>query len=421
MIEVPIDYVSAGDVLGKYHTFRKHEIGMSSTVDLVRGYRLTEQVIRKLRDEYRVQYLYIDEPTPELKDVTFIDSYSEPERQQGIVTIIHSMNRMKSSKVMDLKVIGAVVEDIIRNVFSILQNGKGSFKVLSNTFLKVQSHDFYTWEHSVNTAIYAAILALSVPSIFESSRSTEYSIGRTSRLETLVINMLLHDIGKVKIPEAVLNKEERLDPSEIELIRKHPYFGVAYMREINEECEKSGLPWIPSYYLQACLMHHQAFDGSGYPPVRANGGGDVRPLAGAEIPLIGRIAAVADIYDAVSSSRPFRNPFHPVDAIRLLRKEKSKKLDPELTEAFAKVIYPYPIGSTVVLSTQELAVVMGYADEDKFQPSVKPIMKKVRRNGRQEVERLPWAAQQSLTIKPESKIQIVVNKDIYQLEDEHWN
>lgn len=419
MIEVPIDYVAPGDVLGKYHTFRKHEEGMSSTVDLVRGYRLTEKVIRKLRDEYRVQYLYIEEPTPEMKDVTFIESYSEPERQQGIVTIIHSMNRLKSTKVMDLKVIGAVVEDIIRNVFSILQNGKGSFKVLSNTFLKVQSHDFYTWEHSVNTAIYAAILALSVPGIFDSPRSTEYSIGRTSRLETLVINMLLHDIGKVKIPEAVLNKSEKLEPSELELIRKHPYLGVAYLREVNEECEKNGLPWIPSYYMQACLMHHQAFDGTGYPAVRANSGSEVRQLAGTEIPVIGRIAAVADIYDAVTSSRPFRNPFHPVDAIRILRNEKGRKLDPDLAEAFAKVIYPFPIGSTVVLTTQELAVVMGYADEDKFQPIVKPIMKKVRRDGREHVERLAWVLQ-SVTITPTSKIQIVVNKDIYQLEDDHW-
>jgi HD-GYP domain-containing protein (c-di-GMP phosphodiesterase class II) len=418
MIEIPIDYVTPGDVLGKYHTFRKHEEGMSSTVDLVRGYRLTDKVIRKLRDEYRVQYLYIEEPTPEMKDVTFIESYSETERQQGIVTIIHSMNRMKSSKVMDLRVIGAVVEDIVRNVFSILQNGKGSFKVLSNTFLKVQSHDFYTWEHSVNTAIYAAVLALSVPSIFESSRSTEYSIGRTSRLETLVINMLLHDIGKVKIPEAVLNKSERLNPSELELVRKHPYFGVAYMREVNEECEKNGLPWIPSYYMQACLMHHQAFDGTGYPPLRANEG-EVRLLVGEEIPIIGRIAAVADIYDAVSSSRPFRNPFHPVDAIRILRNEKGKRLDPELAEAFARIIYPFPIGSTVILTTQELAVVMGYADEDKFQPIVKPIMKKVRKDGREEVVRLSWA-QQGFTITPSSKIQIVVNPDIYEQQDDWY-
>ncbi len=420
MIEVPIDYVTPGDVLGKYHTFRKREEGMSSTVDLVRGYRMTDKVIRKLRDEYRVQYLYIDEPTPELRDVTFIQPYSETERQQGIVTIIHSMNRLKSTKIMDLRVIGAVVENLIRNVYSILSNGKGSFKVLSNTFLKVQSHDFYTWEHSVNTAIYAAVLALSVPSILEAHTSTEYSIGRTSRLETLVLNMLLHDIGKLKVPEAVLNKPERLDASELELVKKHPYSGVAYMREVNEECEKNGLPWIPSYYMQACLMHHQAFDGTGYPPLRAEGG-DVRQLAGEEIPMIGRIAAVADIYDAVSSARPFRNPFHPVDAIRILRNEKGKKLDPALAEAFAKVIYPYPIGSTAILTTQELAVVMGYADEDKFQPIVKPIMKKVRKNGKEEVVRLPWAAQQGFTITPSSKIQIVVNKDIYEQKDDYYN
>ncbi len=418
MIEVPIDYVTPGDALGKYHTFRKYEGGMSSTVDLVRGYRLSDRVIRKLREEYRVQFLYIEEPTPEMKDVTFIESFSEPERQQGTAVMIHRMNRLKSSKLMDLKVIGAVVEDIIRNVFSILHNGKGSFKVLSNTFLKVQSHDFYTWEHSVNTAIYAAILALSTPGVLESSEGTAYSIGRTSKLETLVINMLLHDIGKIKVPEAVLSKTEPLEAAELELIKKHPHNGFAFMREVNEECEKSGLPWIPSYYMQACLLHHQAYDGTGYPALRSNGG-EVRQLKGEEIPVIGRIASVVDIYDAVTSPRPFRNPFHPVDAIRILRLEKGKRLDPQLTEDFVKNIYPFPIGSTVILTTGELAVVIGYVDEDKFCPVVKPIMKKARTNSHEEVVRLPWAQQQNVTLTPESKVQIVLNKDIYKLEDDY--
>jgi HD-GYP domain-containing protein (c-di-GMP phosphodiesterase class II) len=418
MIEVPIDYVAPGDILGKYHTFRKYDIGMSSTVDLERGYSLTEGVIRKLKAEYRVQYLFIEEPTPELKDVNFIEPYSESTRQQGVSTIIHSMKRVKTSRVLDLRVFGPVVEDILQNVSNILKNGKGSFKVLSNTFEKVQSHDFYTWEHSVNTAIYAAIIALSVPRIFESMGLT-YSVGRTSRIENLVMNMLLHDIGKMKIAEAVLNKPGRLDKAEIEQVRKHPTYGVEYIREINLELEKSGLPWIPSYFMQACLSHHQAYDGSGYPALKSKVD-ETRPLAGREIPLIGRIAAVADIYDAVSSARPFRSPFHPADAIRILRLEEGKRLDPELTEAFIQNIFPFPIGSTVVLSTKELAAVIGYENDDKFQPVVRPIMKRVAKAGKELVIRLPWTQQQNIPITSESKVQIVVNKEIYQLEDDYY-
>ncbi len=417
MIEVPIDYVAPGDILGKYHTFRKYEMGMSSNVDLERGYCLTDRVIRKLKYEYRVQYLFIDEPSPEMKDVNFVEPFDEVSRQQGISTIINSMKRVKTSKILDLRIFGAVVEDILQNVHNILKNGKGSFKLLSNTFEKVQSHDFYTWEHSVNSAIYAAILALSVPRVFE-SMGTSYSIGRTSRLETLVMNMILHDIGKVKIPEAVLNKRGKLDESELELVKKHPTYGIAFMREVNEELEKSGLPWVPSYFMQACLTHHQAYDGSGYPPLRTKDG-EVRLLAGREIPLIGRIAAVADIYDAVSSTRPFRSPFHPLDAIRILRLQKGKRLDPELTEAFIQNIYPFPIGSTVVLSTKELSVVVGYENDDKFRPLVKPIMKKIMKNGREEVVRLPWIQQQNIAITPDSKIRILVNKEIYQLQDDY--
>ncbi len=418
MIEVPIDYVSPGDILGKYHVFRKYELGMSSTVDLERGYCLTDRVIRKLKYEYRVQYVYIEDPSPEMKDVTFIEPYNEAERQQGIATIIHSMNRVKSSKVLDLRVFGSVVEEILRNVFNILKHGRGSFKILSNTFLKVQSHDMYTWEHSVNTAIYAAIIALSVPTAFD-SKGVTYSIGRTSRLENLVLNMLLHDVGKIKVPEEVLNKPSRLEEPELELMKKHPAYGIAFMREVNGELEKSGLPWIPSYLMQACLVHHQAYDGSGYPALRA-GEGEVRTFTGEEIPLIGRIAAVADIYDAVTSSRPFRNPFHPLDAIRILRFEKGKRLDPDLTEAFIRNIYPFPIGSTVILSTRELAVVMGYNGDDKFEPIVKPIMKKVTRDGHEEVVRLPWMQQQNIAITPDAKTKVLVNKDIYEMRDQYY-
>ena len=418
MIEVPIDYVTPGDILGKYHAFRKFEMGMSSSVDLERGYCITERVIRKLKYEYRVQYLFIEDPSPELKNVSYIEPYDEAERQQGITTVVHSMNRMKRSKVLDLREFGPVVEDILRNVHNILKNGKGSFKILSNTFQNVQSHDFYTWEHSVNTAIYAAVIALTVPYVFESVGIT-YSIGRTSRLESLVINMLLHDIGKVKIPEAILNKPERLDAAELGLMKKHPAYGIGYIREVNRELEKSGLPWIPSYLMQACMVHHQAYDGSGYPPLKAPDG-DVRSLAAKEIPVIGRIAAVADIYDAVSSSRPFRSPFHPLDAIRILRFEAGKKLDPELVEAFIKNIYPFPVGATVILSTQELAVVIGYQNENKFEPIVRPIMKKVRRDGKEEIVRLPWMQQQNFAITPDSKIKIQVNPDIYKLRDDYY-
>ena len=418
MIEVPIDYVTPGDILGKYHAFRKFEMGMSSSVDLERGYCITERVIRKLKYEYRVQYLFIEDPSPELKNVSYIEPYDEAERQQGIATVVHSMNKMKRSKVLDLREFGPLVEDILRNVHNILKNGKGSFKILSNTFQKVQSHDFYTWEHSVNTAIYAAVIALTVPHVFESVGIT-YSIGRTSRLESLVINMLLHDIGKVKIPEAILNKPERLDAAELGLMKKHPAYGIGYIREVNRELEKSGLPWIPSYLMQACMVHHQAYDGSGYPPLKAPDG-DVRSLAAKEIPVIGRIAAVADIYDAVSSSRPFRSPFHPLDAIRILRFEAGKKLDPELVEAFITHVYPFPVGATVILSTRELAVVMGYQNDNKFEPIVRPIMKKVRRDGKEEIVRLPWMQQQNFAITPDSKIKIQVNPDIYKLRDDYY-
>ena len=355
---------------------------------------------------------------PRSRASTFIQPYSEIERQQGIATIIHSMNRVKATRIIDLKAFGAVVEEILGNVFNILKHGKGSFRILSSTFMRVQSHDQYTWEHSVNTAIYAAIIALSVPRALE-SKGLVYSCGRTSRLENLVLNMLLHDIGKIKVPEEILNKPARLEAAELELVKKHPLHGIAFMREINAELEKAGLPWIPSYLMQACLVHHQAWDGTGYPALRA-ADGETRPFQADHIPIMGRIAAIADIYESVSSSRPFRSPFHPLDAIRILRSEKGRRLDPDLTEAFIQHIYPFPIGSTVILSTKELAVVMGYRAGNKLEPIVKPIMKKVTKDGRESVIRLPWMQQQNLAIDADSRTKILMNKDIYQQSDPYY-
>jgi HD-GYP domain-containing protein (c-di-GMP phosphodiesterase class II) len=416
MIEVPIDYVAPGDVLGKYHTFRKYEMGMNSSVNLERGYRITERVIRKLKNEYHVKYVSIEDPSPELVDVSYVEPFDEGERQQGISTIIRTMVRMKTSRVLDLRVFGPVVEDILRNVFNILKNGKGSFKSLSNTFQRVQSHDVYTWEHSVNTAIYAAVIALSIPQAFPASTSA--TVRRTSRLESLIIGMLLHDIGKLRIPESVLNKPGALDEAERELVRRHPNDGLAYYREVNRELEKEGLPSIPASLMSACTVHHQAYDGTGYPALRSPDG-EVRPLRAGEIPIVGRIAAVADIFDAVSSGRPFRAPFHPVDAIQILRAESGRKLDPELVEGFILHLYPFPVGSTVVLTTHELAVVTGYRGDNRFEPIVRPIMRKVRKDGKEAVIRLPWTQQQNIALTAEARVKILVNKDIYETTDRY--
>ena len=116
MIEVPIDFVRPGDVLGKHHSFKKYEGGMSSTVNLMKGYVLTKKVLEKLREEFNIQYLCITDMSDDLKEINYDEGIDEIERQKIVDTFIENMNQIKTSRVLDLKAVGAVVTDILNGV-----------------------------------------------------------------------------------------------------------------------------------------------------------------------------------------------------------------------------------------------------------------------------------------------------------------
>ncbi len=414
MVEVPIDFVKPGDVIGKHQSFKKFTGGMRSAVDLMKGYRITEKTLNKLKNEFNVQSLFVISQFDDIDGLTSEEGFDESERQKVINAIIQNMNSIKNSGIIDMKPLRAVVEDIINHVFRIIKTGKGKFKTLSQAFADVQSHDAYTWEHSVNTAIYSAIIIFEASDILTEMKDVR-SIGGFTEQENIVLNMLLHDIGKTHIPLQVLNKKDKLTESEIALIQKHPYTGFVLLRKINEKLKEKKMPLIPAYLRKACLFHHQSYDGSGYPNLRIDM--DVRPFKSQEIPLVGRIAAVADIYDALTSNRPYRLPLHPAEALKIMDKEKGRRLDPHLTEALIKNITPFPKGTTVMLSNNELAIVTGYVDNNKFSPIVKPYMKKIYRDGKEEIIRL--LNRDNIEIRPGSNIKLIVNKEVYRLADDY--
>ena len=413
MIEVPVDFVKPGDALGKHHSFKRFEGGMSSTVNLMKGYVLTRKVLEKLKTEYNVESLCIAEKSDDLKNIKYQEAFDEIERQKIVDTFIENMNKIKTSMIIDMEAIGSIVTDILNSVFRFIKNGKGNFRTISKAFSELQSQDMYTWNHSINTAIYAAVIALTIPDLF-GAEQTKYTDTRFNKHEVLVFNMLFHDLGKVRIPAKILNKTESLTEQEMEIVRTHPYSGFAHIRKINEALQKEGMPLIPAYFGRACLLHHQAYDGSGYPSLRKNPD-EIRPFKGEEIPLVARIAAVADIYDAVTSIRPHRLPFHPAEAQNILIQEKGRKLDPGIVDAFVETLSPFPLGTTVMLSTNDLAAVTGYINGNKLYPEVRPFMRKTHdKKGKERIIRLP-PYRDTVKITASSKIKIVINKDIYQI------
>jgi HD-GYP domain-containing protein (c-di-GMP phosphodiesterase class II) len=135
-----------------------------------------------------------------------------------------------------------------------------------------------------------------------------------AELQNLEVAALLHDIGKVGIPDSILRKPERLDPEEYALMKKHPEYGWAVLR------------MLPSFERAALdiLHHHESFDGKGYPA----------GLKGTEIPVVSRIVSVIDAFDAMVSSRPYRKGLPYEEAVRRLTEASGTQFDPIVVQSF---------------------------------------------------------------------------------------
>ena len=134
----------------------------------------------------------------------------------------------------------------------------------------------------------------------------------------------LHDVGKIVIEDSILNKPERLTPEEFESIKKHTTFGEKVILGIKEKTKDSD---FAEYARIFAISHHEKWDGSGYP----NG------ISGEEIPLCGRIMAIADVYDALVSERPYKRAFTHEEALQIIVEGKGTQFDPVLIDLYEKI------------------------------------------------------------------------------------
>ncbi len=178
----------------------------------------------------------------------------------------------------------------------------GTVKALTSA---IDARDPYTLGHSVRVGQLAM------------------TIGRHMGLDERTLGQLeiggyLHDIGKIGIRDAVLLKPSELTDQEREAIEEHPTIGLQILEPVE----------LPNQVLQFVASHHEKLDGSGYP----------RGLKGDDVPIAARIAAVSDMYDAVTTHRPYRMPMTPYEALAMLRSHAGRFLDRDVVEAFAEVL-----------------------------------------------------------------------------------
>ena len=192
--------------------------------------------------------------------------------------------------------------------------------------MAVRSFDDYTYAHSINVAT----LALMIGHAMDMSQAD---------LKVLGMAGLLHDVGLLKLSLDVLNKETKLSAEEFEQVRQHPQLGYDLVSPAAD---------LDPRIRQTVLYHHEKFQGGGYP----------KGLKGHSIPLFARIVAIADVYDALTSPRPFRPEINPYEAVRILLSNSENQFDPEILAVFVRRMSLFPPGSMVRLNDGSEALVI---------------------------------------------------------------
>jgi len=201
---------------------------------------------------------------------------------------------------------------------------------------RLKNHDDYTYLHSM--AVCGLMIALG-----KKLGLDEHALRRVG------MGGLLHDVGKAAVPLAILNKAGSLDDEELRVMREHPVVGA----QILIECDAG------SDLIDIALHHHEKYDGSGYP----------HRLKGEEISLYARMSAVCDVYDAVTSTRAYRNGWTPAEAMHQMMSWRGH-FDPALLHTFIRTIGIYPVGSLVRLASGRVALVVKAGEKSLMRPCV---------------------------------------------------
>jgi len=254
----------------------------------------------------------------------FIEPSSRSDFQQYLQRLVNDNDHIKTlNDERRSAIVSEVVRDVLANAFKSESTstivgtanllGQHIASLVSETQLsmtglsKILHHDYGTFTHSANVALYSSLLALRMG--FD-----EYSI------EDIAVGGLLHDIGKLSIEDRILNKAGKLDDMEFRIIKKHPLEG--FRRLLSEEN-------VTTCQLLMAYQHHEKLDGTGYPV----------GIESDEISKVAKLCAVVDVYEALTSKRPYRNAMRPEQAIEIMSRDVGKHLDGEILEIWKEFVF----------------------------------------------------------------------------------
>ncbi|MXS18709.1 HD-GYP domain-containing protein [Pseudomonas oryzihabitans] len=224
------------------------------------------------------------------------------------------------------RAVGACVESVLKH------------PAASLWLARIKQRDHYTAEHCLRVSLYAIALGKALGML-------------PLELEELGVCGMLHDVGKIKVPDEILNKPGRLTDEEFLIMQAHTTYGWQLLMGNSE---------VPPAAVDVAHTHHERVDGKGYP----------RQLPAQRIPFKAKIIAVVDAYDAITSDRAYSEGRSSLEALRILFEARGTQFDETVVLAFIQLIGVYPPGEIVELSTGEVGIIIGFDAGSKLKPRV---------------------------------------------------
>ncbi|MGB7603971.1 MAG: HD domain-containing phosphohydrolase [Lutisporaceae bacterium] len=318
-IEVKAAELIPGDIIAK------DVLSSTGTVLIKRDTDINEKVIERLMKSYNETLFVFRKYKNERMAISININQILIDEIEDIVSNT-SKKFLKNNK--NINQIKKVIQDILIN------------DEVIKLMLPIRALGEDLFKHSINVALYSITVG----------REMHLPINKLIILGTAA---LLHDIGMLNVPKEILLKTSSLSENEINIIKKHPRHGF----EVIQNTDKFNLE-IPTIILQ----HHEKYDGTGYP----------NKLKNDKIHSMAKIINICDVFDAVTSERPYRSKFDKYESIELLMSDRDYYSNPDIIQALIKSISMYPYGQWIKLSTGEIGIVSEEEDDNKlnFRPSL---------------------------------------------------
>lgn len=298
---------------------------------LASGVKLTENYLRKLQ-QLKVKNLFIQDER--YQDITVPEYLSMETQQRALAILSSTMEKIHNKETFATDSISDIASDIVEEL--IVQPS------ISIQLTGIATHDDYTLDHSLNCAIYTALLA----------RSCNFTI---PQIKEITCGALLHDIGKMKVDKRIINKPDRLTAKEFGIIKQHPHSGFKLLLKKRWE--------LSSLVAHMAWQHHEKIDGTGYP----------RGLQGEEILNYARLLTITDVYEAITGCRPYRKAMKLEEAYHIIHSGLGTAFDERFGKIFlSKMALHFP-GMEVMLNTGEKAIVVSLVHDAPCKPMIRLI------------------------------------------------